>query len=124
MIILIRMHLLKTIPPELICIMINNKILKCGVGIYNDAAKLRHDYNIDTYGCVDINDIFPSTDEHTQILSKSVYATDTTFGLNTLSKILLGHDMKYKDKNITISNWERTKLCQKQCHYAADDALI
>ena len=57
LIILIRLHKLRRMPLELLGLLMDNKILKCGVGIYNDAAKLRYDYNIETFGFVDINDI-------------------------------------------------------------------
>eukprot|EP01084_Bolivina_argentea_P265190 449413_1 len=59
LIVLIRIHKLKTIPVELIGLMNNNKILKTGVGIYNDIKKLRNDYMINVNGVVDINHILP-----------------------------------------------------------------
>ena len=131
LIILIRLHKLKIIPTELIGLLSNNKILKCGVGIYNDASKLRYDYNVDTFGCVDINDIFPLIPNNQEILTEfygysptKQQLKSTTFGLNKFSKMLLKCSMKYKDKRITTSNWERYTLTDNQSHYAADDALI
>ncbi len=131
LIILIRIHKLKFIPSQLIAVLTNNKILKCGVGIYSDAAKLRKDYSIDTFGCVDINDIFHLIPNHETFLTdfygyspSKCQVKAKTFSLNKLSQILLKKPMKYKNDRITRSNWEKRRLSAQQCHYAADDALI
>eukprot|EP01084_Bolivina_argentea_P081958 148414_1 len=131
MILLIRIHKLKTIPIELIGLLNNNTIIKCGVGIYGDAAKLRHDYNIDTFGCVDMNDIFDLIPNNNTLLTDAYGYLPSpnelkgiTFGLNKFSQILLKQSMKYKHKKISSSNWENNILTKKQRHYAADDALI
>eukprot|EP01084_Bolivina_argentea_P088095 159050_1 len=125
LIILIRLHKLNTIPGELISIMSNNKILKCGIGIYNDVKRLQNDYNIHTYGCIDMNDIFPLISNHKQLLANNnIYQLQLPMGLNKCSQILLNENMKYKHKKITISNWKNIKLTHKQILYAADDALV
>ena len=133
LIILIRLHKLKTIPTELIGLMLDMRILKCGVGIANDINKLRNDYNIDVNGCIDINNIIPLIHKFDQLLI-DFYGNDqiqnnnnnnsNIFGLNKLSQILLKQAMKFKDKKITRSNWEISNLTKLQIHYAADDAII
>ena len=131
LILLIRLHKLRRIPLELLGLLMDNKILKCGVGIYNDAAKLRYYHNIETFGCVDMNDIFPLLENDGEILTDFYGYTPSatelkgiTFGLNKFSKMLLKSTMEYKDKKIARSNWEIDTLSKQQIHYAADDALI
>lgn len=131
LIILIRLHKLKSIPSELVGLLNDMRILKCGVGICNDATKLKNDYDIDVNGCIDINNAFPLISKSQEIL-KEFYQSDDEippiknqhFGLNKFSQILLEQTMKYKDKKISWSNWEINKLSKAQCHYAADDAIV
>eukprot|EP01084_Bolivina_argentea_P081960 148417_1 len=97
---------------------------------YNDIKKLRNDYMINVNGVVDINHILPLITNFNELLNNyygdipAIYTCQQTFGLNRLSQIILKQKMKYKDKKITISNWEINSLTQKQISYAADDAII
>eukprot|EP01084_Bolivina_argentea_P265191 449414_1 len=130
LILLIRIHKLKTIPIELIGVMNDTKILKTGVGIYQDVKKLRNDYSINVNGVVDINNILPLITNFNELLNNyyqntpTIYTNGEIFGLNRLSQIMFGEKMKYKHKIITISNWEINSLTPQQISYAADDAII
>lgn len=108
LIILIRLHLMKHFPIELISFLNNVCIIKCGVSIYSDKIKLFNDYKLSMHGVVDLNDI---------------YSNDEVLGLNAFSELLLGQSMKYK-KNINHSQWECHSLSAEQINYAANDALI
>lgn len=113
LIVLIRLYLLRQIPMELVSFLNNPSIIKCGVSIYGDNAKLTKDYKLSMQGLVDLNDIYSEIDaEHFEV-----------FGLNKFSLILLGKAMKYK-KKINHSQWETHRLSPKQINYAANDALI
>ena len=114
MIIVIRLHLLSSIPIELIHLLGNIHIIKCGVGIKDDVKKLYEHYGISTVGCIELNNLY----QH-----MNADASSSFLGLNKLYKISFDKDMKYKSLAITKSNWERDTLSDEQLHYAADDAL-
>merc|ERR1712129_208651 len=87
LIILIRIHLLRRIPLELVSFLNNPCIIKCGVSICNDKAKLFNDYKLSMHGAVDLNDIY----------AKIESSHCSLFGLNKFSQLMLGSRMKYKD---------------------------
>eukprot|EP01084_Bolivina_argentea_P239255 402173_1 len=117
LIILVRLHLLETIPAELISFLTDSKIFKCGVGIYKDKKMLMRDYHIKLCGCVELNDIF--------VYHKKKGCSDyyKNYGLEKMYKLLFNKDMKYKHA-INHSEWECIKLTQKQIDYAANDAVV
>ena len=112
-ILLIRIHLLKYIPNELINLLQNNNILKFGVGIYDDQNKLKNDYNINMCGAIDLKYIFNKYNN-----------THQPIGLKKMCLIVLKKPMKYKNKSITLSNWEIANLSIDQVRYACDDCYI
>eukprot|EP01084_Bolivina_argentea_P262846 444668_1 len=115
LIILIRLNQLKSIPIELISLLRNVQIIKCGVGIKGDMKKLLSDYNIETFGCIELNNLYKQITSNNNITEN--------ISLKNLYKLLMNKDMQYKHISITRSNWESQILSDKQCHYAADDAL-
>eukprot|EP01083_Nonionella_stella_P316680 1149544_1 len=109
LIILIRIHLFcDSIPLELISFLNNVNVIKCGVGIYGDVTKLKHDYDIDMHGVVDINHI---------------YHSDHYCGLERLSNQLLNRPMQYKH-DVDHTQWENDTLTTIQTYYASDDAMV
>eukprot|EP01084_Bolivina_argentea_P184939 318948_1 len=136
-IILIRLNLIKNIPGKLHDFLGNIKILKAGIGIYEDKNKLQKDYNLSVHGCVDINHIFNNklSDEQRYKLKATYYnkaindltkqEQNNTFGLNSMCTLLFNSNMKYKNVKYTFhEQWNDNKLNAKHLHYAADDALI
>eukprot|EP00484_Ammonia_sp_Unknown_P014051 CAMPEP_0197080292 /NCGR_PEP_ID=MMETSP1384-20130603/214055_1 /TAXON_ID=29189 /ORGANISM="Ammonia sp." /LENGTH=820 /DNA_ID=CAMNT_0042519175 /DNA_START=37 /DNA_END=2496 /DNA_ORIENTATION=- len=115
LILLIRIHLFShEIPSELIAFLQNVEIIKCGVGICDDAKKLNRDYNLEMHGCVDLNSI------------NTVYDEDSNqrhFGLKRFALRILNTPMKYKE-NMNHSEWEQDELNAVQIQYAADDAFV
>eukprot|EP01084_Bolivina_argentea_P118462 210182_1 len=112
--ILIRMHLIQSIPSNLIDFLHDIKILKVGVGIFQDINKLKNDYNIDVFGCVDMNNILSP-----QIINNllSDYNNNNTLSLKSMTSILLNKEMKYKlyAKNWRFHlNWENKQLTKKK----------
>eukprot|EP01084_Bolivina_argentea_P040807 75322_1 len=113
LIILIRLHLLNNIPSQLISFLNDVTIIKSGVGIYGDKKKLFNDYNINIFGCIELNDIYISVNKQ----------HDSFYGLQRFTKELLKTEMKYKNK-INHCEWECKTLTKQQIDYAANDALI
>ena len=119
---IIQIQQLKYIPKELISLLSNVNILKCGVNIHGDAKKFSKDYGFSIHGIVDINNI---------LLKCNFYNDDkfvknnngSTYGLKQLSYNILNF-ITTKDMNITLSNWENKILTNKQIKYAAYDAII
>ena len=112
-ILLIRIHLFKSIPMELISLLNNNQILKVGVGIFNDKGKLFKDYGIKTYGILELNHLYNHHNKASSYLS-----------MKKLAKIVLNENMKFKTVELARSNWEAKYLSEKQIYYAADDTFI
>ena len=114
LILLIRIHLFaNNIPIQLISLLQSVDIIKCGVGIYGDVKKLKKDYNLDIFGCVDLNAI-----------NTMHFDTNQSFiGLEKFAKKILNQTMDHKHK-INHDRWENEQLTQIQIHYAADDAFI
>lgn len=141
-VILIRLKLLRKIPIELHSFLSNIKILKAGIGIFEDSQKLFEDYGLSVFGCVDIEQVFGhkvsirkqhklKADYYKKAvcdLSKS--DLKNALGLNSMSCMLLHREMKYKkltnknDENGFHTKWNNEKLSVDHINYAADDALI
>eukprot|EP01084_Bolivina_argentea_P133137 234958_1 len=64
LIILIRLHQLSSIPIQLIHLLGNAEIIKCGVGIKQDIEKLKSHYNIETVGCIELIDLYQQTNNN------------------------------------------------------------
>ena len=64
---------------------------------YLSDKKLFKDYNINIYGCIELNHLYPKCNDNPLFMS-----------LKKLSKTVLDIDMKYKfeDKSITCSDWQ------------------
>jgi ribonuclease D len=114
--ILIRLHLMNTIPAELQYLLEQTDILKLGVGIKQDCDKLFKDYGIICNSWVDIRYIVQSR----RINLRSL-------GMGSIAKSTLNIDLD-KDWRIRASNWEDGdcggRYSQRQIEYAANDAFI
>lgn len=97
------------LPRLLISILEDENILKVGVGIEEDASKLRRHRGLLCEGMTDIQKMVQTTKCKQQ------------FGLKTLAQRFLGIDLE-KSKKITRSNWENLPLTPRQIEYAALDA--
>jgi len=108
---LIRLNLLKAIPDFVAEIMQSKSVVKVGVNIKEDAAKLKRDYGVGTEGWVDIRH-----------LAKRFRPNQKRLGLAGLAQEFL--DVKLdKDWRVSASNWEKETLSNKQVLYSANDAF-
>jgi len=97
------------LPRLLISILGDENILKVGVGIEEDASKLRRHRGLVCEGMTDIQKMVQTTERGQQ------------FGLKALAQRFLGIELE-KSKRITMSNWENFPLTLRQIEYAALDA--
>lgn len=97
------------LPRSLISILGDKNILKVGVGIEEDASKLRRHRGLVCEGITDIQKMVQTTERGQQ------------FGLKALAQRFLGIELE-KCKRITMSNWENFPLTLRQIEYAALDA--
>ena len=109
---IIRMTKIKIMPKTLVRIMGNDNIIKLGVGIMEDAKKIRDDFGVEVRGCVDLRHI---SDQLRPNLRRN--------GLAGQAKAFLNVNMD-KDWRIRVSNWEAEQLTKRQINYAANDALV
>ena len=94
--------------PEVTEILANEKILKSGVAIRDDIIGLQNIKAFKPKSFIELADLA----KEKQLKS---------FGLRSLTALLLG---KRLSKSAKITNWEKEKLTQAQCAYAASDALV
>lgn len=116
---LIRLHLIDTIPACLVNILINPQIVKVGLNIAFDAKKLYKDYNLQVYGCVDIKHfifekcVFGENDHETNRTNMNTsqkahvqFLQNVRFSkLDELSRLLLNNSDSHHD-TITTSDSE------------------
>ncbi|KNC78972.1 hypothetical protein SARC_08618 [Sphaeroforma arctica JP610] len=101
----------KSIPQALNELCLTPNILKAGHGVAADALKLYKSYGIQTCGLVEICNI----NQHVNV--KNAYGlANAAFASTNL--VLL------KSKKVTMSNWEKADLSERQVYYAAQDAWI
>jgi ribonuclease D len=103
---LFRLNKIK-LPPEVVSILTDPKIIKVGVAIHDDLKGLQKLTPFEPQGFID--------------LAKEAQKRGVqTFGLRALTAIYLG---KRLSKAAKITNWERSVLTEPQLLYAANDAL-
>ena len=83
-------------------------VLKCGVGIANDAIHLNEGYKVETKGLIEL-----------QQLAFRCGVTGSR-SLKGLTELITGYHIS---KSARRSNWEVDNLLPNQTHYAASDAI-
>ncbi|XP_071508031.1 exonuclease 3'-5' domain-containing protein 2-like [Diadema antillarum] len=103
------------LPECILQILEDRSIYKVGVGVVDDANRLRKDYDIETQGCLDLRQMA------LRHLPRSLRGR--SLGLHDLAGIICSHEM-LKDDAVRCSNWEADPLSCHQVDYAAMDAII
>ena len=115
--VLLRLNRINTIPDELKELLNNNDVLKIGVGIKEDCAKMISDFDCICKNWTDIRHLVRSRRQHCKKL-----------GMAGIAQEVLNLSLD-KDWRIRASDWEEGvkkdgNLSQRQIEYAANDALI
>ncbi|XP_063688761.1 bifunctional 3'-5' exonuclease/ATP-dependent helicase WRN-like [Bolinopsis microptera] len=130
----------KQIPTTLRDILENPDIIKVGVGIENDAKKLRDDYKCNLKSWVDLRNLAVNTNAYAKVILKKLkefeetlaseenenkkkaerYGWNTKWGLAGLTKDCLGIQLR-KGKVKWKYDWEADTLMERQISYAAAD---
>lgn len=102
------------IPQSLVNFLGNPNYTFVGVGIENDAKKLKEDYDLTVANTIDLREL-------------AVQACDmkefNKAGLKVLAKYFLDKDVE-KPKRITMSGWDIKWLSSAQVQYACVDAFL
>ncbi|XP_066044331.1 exonuclease 3'-5' domain-containing protein 2 isoform X2 [Chamaea fasciata] len=104
----------QTLPKTLLDIMADSAVLKVGVGCWEDACKLLHDYGLTVKGSMDLRYLAMRQREdlfHNCLSLKSLADKVLNFPLD-------------KSPHVRCSNWEAEELTQDQVLYAARDAQV
>ncbi|KAK7110101.1 exonuclease 3'-5' domain-containing protein 2-like [Littorina saxatilis] len=101
-------------PQSLKTLLADKSILKVGVGVNDDALKLKRDYGLQVNGCVDLRDVLHRV--------RGIFTCEKT-GLQGLAKGVLGIHIS-KDFRVRCGNWGARHLNQAQVDYAAMDAVV
>ncbi|XP_029863271.2 exonuclease 3'-5' domain-containing protein 2 isoform X1 [Aquila chrysaetos chrysaetos] len=104
----------QTIPKTLLDIMADSAVLKVGVGCWEDACKLLHDYGLPVKGSVDLR--YLAMRQRKDLLHNCL-------SLKSLAENVLNCPLD-KSPHVRCSNWEAEELTQDQVLYAARDAQI
>ncbi|XP_017686198.1 PREDICTED: exonuclease 3'-5' domain-containing protein 2 isoform X2 [Lepidothrix coronata] len=104
----------QTLPKTLLDIMADSTVLKVGVGCWEDACKLLHDYGLPVKGSVDLR--YLAMRQRKDLLHNCL-------SLKSLAEKVLNCPLD-KSPHVRCSNWEAEELAQDQILYAARDAQI
>ncbi|XP_029454664.1 exonuclease 3'-5' domain-containing protein 2-like isoform X2 [Rhinatrema bivittatum] len=104
----------QTVPKTLLDILVDDNILKVGVGCWEDACKLLQDYGLTVKGNMDLRYL---------AMRYRMDLNQNGLSLRSLSEHVLSIPL---DKSLWLrcSNWEAEELTQDQISYAAKDAQI
>lgn len=100
------------IPSTLKHVLESPSIQKIGVGIKDDADKMRQHWNTKVENAIDLASII-----------SNCFPDAGCRSLKDITAFLIDYTME-KNKKITLSNWEKFPLSQSQLHYAAIDAWV
>ncbi|NXS99875.1 EXD2 protein, partial [Jacana jacana] len=104
----------RTIPKTLVDIMADSTVLKVGVGCWEDACKLIHDYGLPVKGSVDLR--YLAMRQRKDLLHNCL-------SLKSLAEKVLNCPLD-KSPHVRCSNWEAEELTPDQVLYAARDAQV
>ncbi|XP_057432770.1 3'-5' exonuclease-like [Lotus japonicus] len=104
----------RSIPASLVEFLSNPNHMFVGVGVRDNANKLFRDYRLRVANCVDLCTV--AADLMGDPAMKRV-------GLRRLAQRVIGRDVE-KQRNITMSKWDKRWLSKKQVKYATVDAYV
>ncbi|XP_054017564.1 exonuclease 3'-5' domain-containing protein 2 isoform X2 [Dryobates pubescens] len=104
----------QTMPKTLLDVMADSTVLKVGVGCWEDACKLLHDYGLPVKGSMDLR--YLAMRQRKDLL-------DSCLSLKSLAEKVLNCSLD-KSPHVRCSNWEAEELAQDQVLYAARDAQV
>ncbi|NWV98129.1 EXD2 protein, partial [Machaerirhynchus nigripectus] len=104
----------QTLPKTLLDIMADSAVLKVGVGCWEDACKLLHDYGLPVKGSMDLR--YLAMRQRKDLLHNCL-------SLKSLAEKVLNFPLD-KSPHVRCSNWEAEELTQDQVLYAARDAQV
>ncbi|NXF67244.1 exonuclease 3'-5' domain-containing protein 2 isoform X1 [Strix uralensis] len=104
----------QTFPQTLLDIMADSAVLKVGVGCWEDACKLLHDYGLPVKGSMDLR--YLAMRQRKDLLHNCL-------SLKSLAEKVLNCPLD-KSPHVRCSNWEAEELTQDQVLYAARDAQV
>uniref|UniRef100_A0A1J3HY97 3'-5' exonuclease n=1 Tax=Noccaea caerulescens TaxID=107243 RepID=A0A1J3HY97_NOCCA len=106
------MHIIHSgIPQSLKHIIEDSTLVKVGVGVDDDSAKLFRDHGVSIKDVEDLSDL----------ANKKLGGNSKKWGLASLTKTLVCKEV-LKPYSIRLGNWEAYPLSKKQLEYAATDA--
>ncbi|NXT75943.1 EXD2 protein, partial [Zapornia atra] len=104
----------QAVPKTLLDIMADSAVLKVGVGCWEDACKLLHDYGFPVKGNVDLR--YLAMRQRKDLLHNCL-------SLKSLAEKVLNCPLD-KSPHVRCSDWEAEELTQDQVLYAARDAQV
>ena len=110
----IQLQQLKHIPRQLRQLLADPTLLKVGVSVDDDLAKLRHDWGVASSGYVDVGRVGGRVFFH--------HCPFRTMSVQNMAASLWGIQLPKSDA-VRLGNWEHPELSTKQVEYAALDAM-
>ncbi|XP_040268083.1 exonuclease 3'-5' domain-containing protein 2 isoform X1 [Bufo bufo] len=103
-----------SLPKTLVALLEDCRVLKVGLGCWDDASKLMNDYGLSVKGVVDIR--YLAIRHRRDIFQNSL-------SLKYLSETILSYPLD-KSFQLRCSNWDADEFTQDQVFYAARDAQV
>lgn len=113
----LQLSVMKTLPMELLRILKDSSILKCGVAIKQDAAKFRSDFDEEVQGCLELSSVAKYADPERWKNHVGMIA------LRDLSRVYLRRKLN-KNFDVRVGKWNNPSLDERQCEYAANDVYV
>ncbi|XP_061467120.1 exonuclease 3'-5' domain-containing protein 2 isoform X2 [Rhineura floridana] len=104
----------QVLPQTLLDVLADGGILKVGVGCWEDACKLLHDYSVAVKGSMDLRYL---------AMRQSKALPQNGLSLKSLAERILNYPLD-KSHHLCCSNWEVEELSPEQVAYAARDAQV
>jgi ribonuclease D len=98
------------VTPTLRTLLESPRVVKAGVGVFADVAKLRSDYGVEMQGVMNLAQ-----------LAAMKLGGEETWNLSSLTERVLRRSLA-KDPRVRLGNWERVPLNVAQVQYACCDA--
>lgn len=101
--------------PSLVALLRQPSILKCGIGISNDALKVHRDFAVEIAGVLDLGEFARSR------VGGGEVSGSLKWSLASLTERLLRRRLR-KTQSLRCGDWEQVPLTAEQLEYAATDA--
>ncbi|KAN0059622.1 hypothetical protein ACQY0O_008191 [Thecaphora frezii] len=116
LVVLVHLSRMKKLPEPLVALLTDEKAIKTGVSIRNDALKLERDFDVTCRGLVELSALARRLDAEAW-----EYKRGPLVSLRDLTRVYLGRKLRKED--VRTSDWTTMPLSEQQQEYAVNDVV-